>query len=64
MAGGFGKRLQPLTNSTPKPMIDINGKPILEIILLQFIDYGFNNFYISTFYKSQKIRITLKMVNI
>ena len=56
MAGGFGKRLQPLTNSTPKPMIDINGKPILEIILLQFIDYGFNNFYISTFYKSQKIK--------
>ena len=56
MAGGFGKRLQPLTNSTPKPMLNINGKPILEIILSQFIDYGFHNFYISTFYKSEKIK--------
>ncbi len=60
MAGGFGKRLQPLTNSTPKPMIGINGKPILEIILSQFIDYGFNNFYISIFYKSEKIKSYFK----
>ena len=56
MAGGFGKRLQPLTNSTPKPMLNINGKPILEIILSQFINYGFKNFYISTFYKSEIIK--------
>ena len=60
MAGGFGKRLQPLTNSTPKPMLNINGKPILEIILSQFIDYNFNNFYISTYYKSEKIKSYFK----
>lgn len=56
MAGGFGKRLQPLTNLTPKPMLNINGKPILEIILSQFIEHNFNNFYISTYYKSEKIK--------
>ncbi len=30
LAGGFGKRLKPLTNDRPKPMIEISGKPILE----------------------------------
>ena len=30
MAGGLGKRLRPYTVNTPKPMLKINGKPILE----------------------------------
>lgn len=30
LAGGFGKRLKPLTNDRPKPMIEISGTPILE----------------------------------
>tara|TARA_B110000008_G_scaffold275396_1_gene312773 strand:+ start:2849 stop:3898 length:1050 start_codon:yes stop_codon:yes gene_type:complete len=56
MAGGFGKRLQPLTNKTPKPLIRIGEKPILETILNQFIDSGFNNFIISTHYKAQMLK--------
>ncbi len=56
MAGGFGKRLLPLTKYTPKPMLKINDKPILEIIIDQFINLKFNNFYISTFYKSNIIK--------
>ena len=44
-------------------MIDINGNH-LEIILLQFIDYGFNNFIYQHFINLKKLRITLKMVNI
>ena len=47
MAGGRGKRLKPFTNDCPKPLLPINGKPILEIILEQCIDSGIRNFYIS-----------------
>ena len=52
MAGGFGTRLKPLTDNTPKPLLMIGDKPILEIILDQFIEFGFNNFIISTHYKA------------
>ena len=56
MAGGFGMRLQPLTNDIPKPLLKIGNKPILETILHQFIDAGFHNFYISTHYKADMVR--------
>jgi len=56
MAGGFGKRLNPLTFQTPKPMLEIDGEPILEKIIKKFITSGFQNFYISTFYKSEVIK--------
>jgi len=56
MAGGFGKRLRPLTNNTPKPLLQIGTKPILETILEQFISAGFHNIYISTHFKADMIR--------
>ncbi len=56
LAGGFGKRVKPLTDMTPKPMLKVGTKPILENILNQFIEAGFNNFYISTHYKSDMLR--------
>ncbi|OFA32763.1 alcohol dehydrogenase [Glaciecola punicea] len=56
MAGGFGKRLRPLTNSCPKPLLKVGGKPILETVLLQFIKSGFHQFYISTHYLPEMIR--------
>jgi len=56
MAGGFGKRLQPLTNDIPKPLLHVGSKPILETILNRFIDAGFHNFFISTHYKAEMIR--------
>lgn len=56
MAGGFGKRLSPLTDHTPKPLLKIGSKPILETILEQFISAGFYNFYISTHYKAEMVR--------
>lgn len=56
MAGGFGKRLRPLTNHTPKPLLKVGKKPILETILEQFISAGFHNFYISTHYKAEMLR--------
>ena len=55
MAGGFGKRLAPLTNEMPKPLLKVGSKPILEIIMDKFIDEGFSTFYISTHFLAEKI---------
>ena len=55
MAGGYGKRLRPLTNKLPKPMLKIGGKPILEHILLSLKDQGIVNIIITVHYKSEKI---------
>ncbi len=55
MAGGMGVRLRPLTNDIPKPLLKVGGKPILETILENFIEYGFRRFYISVNYKAELI---------
>lgn len=55
MAGGKGVRLGRLTENCPKPMLHIGNKPILEIILEQCINYGFNNFYFSVNYLKNQI---------
>ncbi|MGD8203035.1 nucleotidyltransferase family protein [Pantoea sp. FN0305] len=55
MAGGFGTRLKPLTDSCPKPMLYVGNKPILEILINQFSQSGFVNFYISTHYMPEQI---------
>lgn len=56
MAGGLGTRLRPLTANTPKPMLTVGSKPILETIVENFSRYGFHNFYLSVNYKAEKIR--------
>lgn len=50
MAGGLGKRLLPLTRNLPKPLIKINGKPMLEQLIKNINKFGFNNFIISINY--------------
>jgi len=55
MAGGLGKRLRPLTLDTPKPMLPVRGKPILEWIVHQLKDAGINRLNISTHYLREKI---------
>jgi len=56
LAGGFGTRLSEYTSSIPKPMIKINGKPILFHIIKFYAKYGFRNFYIALGYKGEVIR--------
>lgn len=56
MAGGFGKRLYPLTKDCPKPLLKIGDKPILELILLDLIEAGFHRFFVSTHYRPEMIR--------
>lgn len=55
MAGGFGTRLQPLTDHCPKPMLRVGDKPMLEHLINQFIKQGFHRFYISTHYMPELI---------
>ena len=55
MAGGLGTRLRPLTNDCPKPLLTVGDKPILEIILNNFIENGFSDFYLSINYKGEMI---------
>lgn len=56
MAGGFGTRLKPLTDTCPKPMLPVGGKPLLETIILSLKEQGFYKFYISTHYLPEVIQ--------
>jgi len=56
MAGGFGKRLLPLTDNMPKPLLKVGSTPILETTLNQFIKAGFHNFFISIYYKADMVQ--------
>ena len=55
MAGGLGTRLGKLTEHTPKPLLKVGTKPILETILESFLAQGFRHFHISVNYKAQMI---------
>ena len=55
MAGGQGARLRPLTESTPKPMIRVAGRPILERIVLHLVSYGICRIFLSVNYLAQVI---------
>lgn len=55
MAGGLGTRLRPLTESSPKPMLKIGDKPILEHIISRFKEFGYTDLIISLNYKGDII---------
>jgi len=56
MAGGLGSRLGDLTKNTPKPMLEIKGKPILEYIIESFKNQGFNKFILCVNYRKEAIQ--------
>lgn len=55
MAGGRGERLRPLTDDTPKPMLKIGDKPILEHNIDRLINFGVSDFHITINYLGNKI---------
>jgi len=56
LAGGFGTRLSEYTESIPKPMVEIGGKPILIHIMEYYASYGHKDFFIALGYKSEIIK--------
>lgn len=56
MAGGKGSRLDPVTRILPKSLIPVGDKPVIEVIMDKFHEYGINNFYISVNYKARMIK--------
>ncbi|MDD5428955.1 MAG: sugar phosphate nucleotidyltransferase, partial [Candidatus Omnitrophica bacterium] len=56
LAGGRGTRLSEETESLPKPMVEIGGKPILWHIMNTYSGYGFNQFIVCLGYKGYIIK--------
>jgi dTDP-glucose pyrophosphorylase/CBS domain-containing protein len=55
MAGGRGERLRPLTDTIPKPMIKVAGRPILERLVLHLVGFGIQRLFISVNYRADLI---------
>ena len=55
MAGGRGKRLSPLTDTVPKPMLPLGSKPIIEHNIDRLISFGIKKIYISVKYLGEQI---------
>lgn len=55
MAGGLGTRLGKLTSDTPKPMLKVGDKPMLETVIDNLKEHGFSKFIITTFFKAEII---------
>ncbi len=55
MAGGMGLRLRPLTENTPKPMIPLGGKPMVQHTIESFRAEGFVNFVLAINYLGDQI---------
>lgn len=55
MAGGKGLRLKPLTDDTPKPLLKVNNKCIIDYGFDRLIDHGVNNFFVSVNYLGSQV---------
>lgn len=56
MAGGKGTRLDPFTRILPKPLIPIGDKPIVELIMDQFSEFGCSDFFLTVNYKGKMVQ--------
>ena len=56
LAGGLGKRLQPLTTLVPKPLLPIGESTVLEIQIRSLAKCGITNIIIATYYMSEYVR--------
>lgn len=55
LCGGKGERLRPLTESIPKPLVELNGRPILSYLLDHIQKFGITEIVIAAGYKAEKI---------
>jgi len=63
LAGGLGTRISEYTESVPKPMIQVCGKPLIYFIMKHYANYGHKDFYIALGYKGHIIRKYFKKNN-
>lgn len=56
MAGGHGMRLRPLTNETPKPMLPVGDRPLLELMIDRMRGAGIRRVHLTTHYRPEVIR--------
>ncbi len=56
LAAGLGKRLRPYTDETPKPLLNIGGKALIDWSLDQLTEAGVNDVTINSFYRSERLR--------
>ena len=55
MAGGQGTRLRPYTETVPKPMLKVAGRPVLERLILHLVGFGFRRIFLSINYLGHQI---------
>ncbi|MEO5334514.1 MAG: nucleotidyltransferase family protein [Magnetococcus sp. YQC-5] len=55
LAAGLGKRLRPLTDTIPKPMVEVGGRPLLEQTLIQLSDLGLDRVVINVHHLAERI---------
>ena len=55
LCGGFGKRLKEIGQNCPKPMVKINGRPFLEILIEHISTFGFRRYILCAGFKSEVI---------
>lgn len=56
LSGGLGTRLSEYTETIPKPMVSIGGKPILWHIMNHYAKFGFKDFYLALGYKAEVVK--------
>ncbi|MCR4775703.1 MAG: phosphocholine cytidylyltransferase family protein [Saccharofermentans sp.] len=59
MAAGIGKRMRPLTLSTPKPLIEVNGKRMIDTIIDGLLENGIEDIHIVTGYMADSFKVLL-----
>lgn len=60
MAGGLGTRLSPFSDILPKPLVPLNGKPVIDTIIEKFLSTGIDQIFLTLNYKKNIIKSYLK----
>lgn len=57
LAAGFGTRLKPLTDITPKPLVEYKGKPMVQILIDRLVSFGITDITLNTHYLREKVKV-------
>jgi MurNAc alpha-1-phosphate uridylyltransferase len=60
LAAGFGVRMRPLTLSTPKPLLEVGGQPMLDSVIDRLVEYGIKRVVVNAHYMADQIAAHVK----